>query len=105
MPEMYDESRFGCSCGCQDVGSHNYHGEEYGLWKCAQCGNTDYPDAFDNAVAFIDDECLTCKKETKHKLSHLDNWSGTTKFKCVKCETETQYEFKGSDVFERIVKE
>lgn len=107
MPRIYDESRFSCSCGSTNVGAHDVVNEwgdvEYGLWKCKNCGRTDYPEAFDNPSGFIDDECPTCKKETVHSILGIDNWSGGASFRCDTCKTESEYEITSPREFQRRV--
>lgn len=102
MPMIYDEVRFSCSCGSADIATHNYDGEEYGMWRCGKCGYSDYPDAFDQPKGFINDECSMCEKETKHKITGIDNWDGSAGFKCTDCDTFREYKITSPGVFERV---
>ncbi len=105
MPRIYGEARFSCSCGSTDVGDFvNEWGDvERGMWKCSKCERTDYPDAFDHPIGYIDDECPTCKKETVHSILGIDNWSGEASFQCDTCKTEGEYEITSPREFKRRV--
>lgn len=102
MPQIYNDARTSCECGSTDVGSHNYEGEEHGMWACGDCGFTDYPDAFDNPIGFIDDNCPTCKKETKHQIGGFDDWTGVATFRCTNCKTGDSYKVTGYNEFTKI---
>lgn len=69
-----------------------FDSSELHMMKCLKCGKADFPEAFEK-MELVEDvlECQHCNKETKHRLTSSDSWSGLTITICSSCKKENTW--------------